>query len=53
MAPTVVKVALDVPLPGVETTMPTAPVDGDRLVALAEKWNIAGPCRRLVDAIST
>ena len=40
-------------LPGVETAMPTAPADGDRLVALAEKWNIAGPCRRLVDAIST
>jgi 5'-3' exonuclease len=52
VAPTVVKVALDVPLPGVETRLPTSPVDGDRLVALAEKWNIAGPCRRLVDAIS-
>jgi 5'-3' exonuclease len=52
VAPTVVRVALDVPLSGVDTALPEAPADGERLLALAEKWNIAGPCRRLVDAIS-
>jgi 5'-3' exonuclease len=52
VAPTVVKVARDVSLPDLDTTLPTAPTDGDTLLALAEKWNLAGPCRRLVDAIS-
>jgi 5'-3' exonuclease len=52
VAPTVVKVARDVALPEVETALPAAPADGDKLLALAEKWNLAGPCRRLVDAIS-
>jgi 5'-3' exonuclease len=52
VAPTVVRVALDVPLSDVDTALPAAPADGDRLLALAEKWNLAGPCRRLVDAIS-
>jgi hypothetical protein len=37
----------------VDTALPASPVDGERLLALAEKWNVAGPCRRLVDAIST
>jgi 5'-3' exonuclease len=52
VAPTVVKVARDVDLPDLDLTLPTAPADGDTLLALAEKWNLAGPCRRLVDAIS-
>ncbi|MEV4537614.1 5'-3' exonuclease [Asanoa sp. NPDC049518] len=52
VAPTVVKVARDVTLPDVDATLPSAPADGDALLALAEKWNLAGPCRRLVDAIS-
>ena len=52
VAPTVVRVALDVPLSGVDTALPPAPADGERLLALAEKWNVAGPCRRLVDAIT-
>jgi 5'-3' exonuclease len=52
VAPTVVRVALDVPLPPLSTELPTAPADPDRLLALAEKWNLAGPCRRLVDAIA-
>ncbi|SNT63733.1 5'-3' exonuclease [Asanoa hainanensis] len=52
VAPTVVKVARDVELPNVDAALPTAPADGDALLDLAEKWNLAGPCRRLVDAIS-
>ncbi|MEJ3750400.1 5'-3' exonuclease [Actinomycetes bacterium KLBMP 9797] len=51
VAPTVVRVARDVPLPELHTALPPAPVDGDRLLELAEKWNLAGPCRRLVDAL--
>lgn len=52
VAPTVVNVARDVQLPDVDPALPAAPADGDALLALAEKWNLAGPCRRLVDAIS-
>ncbi|GIF76026.1 5'-3' exonuclease [Asanoa siamensis] len=52
VAPKVVKVARDIALPAIDTTLPTAPADGDKLLTLADKWNLAGPCRRLVDAIS-
>ncbi|AVT28682.1 flap endonuclease [Plantactinospora sp. BC1] len=52
VAPKVVRVALDVPLPPLDTTLPAAPVDADRLLGLAEAWNLAGPCRRLVDALA-
>ncbi|MFI7436935.1 5'-3' exonuclease [Micromonospora haikouensis] len=53
VAPTVVRVALDVPLPELPTALPQAPVDPDRLLELAERWNLAGSCRRLVDALAT
>jgi 5'-3' exonuclease len=52
VAPKVVRVALDVPLPPLDTGLPPAPVDADELLALAERWNVAGPCKRLVDAVS-
>lgn len=51
VAPRVVRVALDVPLPELATELPAAPADPDRLLALAGTWNLASPCRRLVDAI--
>jgi 5'-3' exonuclease len=52
VAPKVVRVARDIPLPAFDTRLPTAPVDADRLLALAEKWNLAGSCKRLVDALA-
>lgn len=52
VAPTVVRVALDVPLPELPTALPTAPVDPDRLLELAQQWNLAGSARRLVDALA-
>jgi len=52
VAPKVVRVARDIPIPAFDTRLPTAPVDGDRLLALAEKWNLAGSCKRLVDALA-
>ncbi len=48
----VVRVAVDAPVPKVDCTMPREPVDADRLFALAEKWGLASPAKRLVDAIS-
>lgn len=52
VAPKVVRVALDVPLPKLATALPTAPADPDRLLELAQRWNLAGSCRRLVDALA-
>ncbi|ASW55069.1 5'-3' exonuclease [Plantactinospora sp. KBS50] len=52
VAPTVVRVARDAPLPRFDPALPAAPADPDGLLAFAEKWNLAGPCRRLVDALA-
>jgi 5'-3' exonuclease len=52
VAPEVVRVARDVPLPPLATHLPAAPVDPDRLLALAERWNLASSCRRVVDALA-
>ena len=38
-------------LPGFDPALPSAPADGDRLIALAERWNLAGSARRLVDSL--
>ncbi|MEV6490078.1 5'-3' exonuclease [Actinoplanes sp. NPDC051633] len=48
----VCKVALDVKLPDFDATLPKAPEDSDRLLALAERWNLAGSARRLVDSLN-
>ncbi|MEU7934197.1 5'-3' exonuclease [Micromonospora echinofusca] len=52
VAPKVVRVALDVPLPELPTALPAAPADPDRLLELAGEWNLAGSARRLVDALA-
>ncbi|MFC3502844.1 5'-3' exonuclease H3TH domain-containing protein [Micromonospora krabiensis] len=52
VAPKVVRVALDVPLPELATALPTAPADPDALLELAHRWNLAGSTRRLVDALA-
>ncbi|GIH13940.1 5'-3' exonuclease [Rugosimonospora africana] len=52
VAPKVVEVARDAAVPGIDTTLPGAPVDPDGLMELAQRWNLAGPIRRLVDAIA-
>jgi 5'-3' exonuclease len=51
VAPEVVRVARDVPVPPVDGGLPTVP-DGDRVLALAERWNIAGAARRVLDALT-
>ncbi|HWS38666.1 MAG TPA: 5'-3' exonuclease [Actinoplanes sp.] len=48
----VCKVATDVPLPDFDPVLPSAPKDADGLLALAERWNLAGSARRLVDAMA-
>src|SRR5262245_11911585 len=46
----VVRVARDVPLPPVDGSLAIAPAHPDLLMELAERHNLAGPVRRLVDA---
>src|SRR5207237_24850 len=53
VAPKVVRVATDVPLPELPTALPAAPADSDRLLELAPRWMLAGSGRRLVDALAT
>ncbi len=48
----VCRVALDVELPAFDPALPKAPRDPDALLALAERWNLAGSARRLVDALA-
>jgi 5'-3' exonuclease len=48
----VCRVALDVKLPDFDPARPTSPADPDRLITLAERWNLAGSARRLVDALA-
>lgn len=51
VAPEVVRVAVDVSLPDLDPALPAAPENGDELISLAERWALAGPSRRLVDAL--
>ncbi len=51
VAPKVVLVERAVPLAPVVTTLPAAPADPDRLLDLAQRWNLAGATRRLVDTL--
>lgn len=50
VAPTVVRVARDIALPAIDTTLPTSPHDPERLISLAETWGVASSVRRLVAA---
>ena len=53
VAPQVVAVARDAPLPDVDARLPSAgPLDAEAVMALAEQHNLAGPTTRLVDAIA-
>jgi 5'-3' exonuclease len=52
VAPKVVRVARDIDLPPLDTTLPAAPRDADRLIELAGRWGVESSVRRLVDAVS-
>lgn len=52
VAPGVVQVARDLPLPAVPDAVPLAPADPDRLVVLADRWRLASSLTRLVDALA-
>ncbi|EGX56465.1 5'-3' exonuclease [Streptomyces zinciresistens K42] len=52
VAPTVVRVASDVPLPEVATAVPRAPRDAAALDGLAARWGLGGSLRRLLTTLA-
>jgi 5'-3' exonuclease len=52
VAPTVVRVVRDAPLPPVEDALPVTPADPDALLALGERWGVESSLSRLVTAFS-
>ncbi|MFC6083780.1 5'-3' exonuclease [Sphaerisporangium aureirubrum] len=52
VAPAVVKVAHDAPLPDVDLTVPVKPRDPAALVALADRYGLDGPLNRLLATLS-
>lgn len=52
VAPKVIKVAADVPVPDVDLTLPTEPADPERLEALAAQWGLGGALHRLLLTLS-
>lgn len=52
VAPRVVRVARDVELAAPPVRLPAAPADPQELMKLAARWNLAGSCRRMVDAMA-
>ncbi|MEU7056483.1 5'-3' exonuclease [Streptomyces sp. NPDC046197] len=53
VAPQVVRVAADVPLPDVDTALPRAPRDPVALGELAERWGLGGSLQRLLTTLGT
>jgi 5'-3' exonuclease len=52
VAPAVVRVATDVPLPDYDDRLPAAPRDPERLVDLADRYNLDGPLNRVLAALA-
>ncbi len=51
VAPTVIKVAGDVPLPDFDPALPREPRDPEVLEALAAQWGLGGSLQRLLDTL--
>ncbi|MEU7942712.1 5'-3' exonuclease [Microbispora bryophytorum] len=52
VAPAVVQVARDAPVPDADITLPAAPRDPERLIALSEKHGLDSPLNRLLAALT-
>ncbi len=49
----VVQVVRDIPLPGFDATLPSAPKNPGRLVELTDEWNLGSPVNRLLAALKS
>ncbi|HEX6233108.1 MAG TPA: 5'-3' exonuclease [Jiangellaceae bacterium] len=52
VAPDVVRVRTDVPLPELDDALPREPRDPEALVALAERWDLDSPLNRVLNALA-
>jgi 5'-3' exonuclease len=52
VAPKVVRVAMDVPLPDFDAALPAEPADPAALVALADRWGLGGSLNRLLESLA-
>jgi len=52
VAPGVVEVVRDLKVPDIDARLPSAPADPEALLELSDRWNLAGPCNRLLAALS-
>jgi 5'-3' exonuclease len=53
VAPKVLEVVRDLPVPDLETRLPAGPRDPEALLALADRWGLASPCNRVLEALQT
>jgi len=53
VAPAVVQVVRDLPVPALDTRLPRQPRDPEALVALADRWNLDGPLNRVLAALGS
>ncbi|MCW2942222.1 MAG: 5-3 exonuclease, partial [Actinomycetia bacterium] len=51
-AETVVRVVTDITMPAFSDRLPPQPADPERLLTLADQWNLAGPVNRLLHALA-
>jgi 5'-3' exonuclease len=52
VAPAVVRVVRELPVPPLDLTLPRTPADPQALVDLAQRWGLDSPLARLVDVLS-
>jgi hypothetical protein len=50
VAPAVVGVATDAPLPSYDDELPNEPADAERLLVLSDRWGLAGSLNRVLTA---
>jgi 5'-3' exonuclease len=53
VAPTVVNVALDCPIPELDDALPSAPADVEALLELADRWNLRSSVNRVLLALDS
>lgn len=53
VAPAVVRVVRDLPVPEMDLMLPRTPADPSSLIHLAERWGLDSPLARLVDVLSS
>jgi 5'-3' exonuclease len=51
VAPRVVDVVRDLPIPALDATLPAFPREPETLLALSDHWGLGGPCNRVLEAL--